>query len=80
MATDFDLDCVEQIFTHFGYTFTNLNRELLRLSLVAAGSEEDNHDGNRRLARVGEALIGLVVIQGGYEMLLSRGKYNATRN
>lgn len=73
MTDTFDLDCVEQMFERLGYQFTN--RELVRLSLTAAGAESSNHDGNRRLALVGQAIINLVVIYDGYGDLLSRGRY-----
>lgn len=52
MATQTDADAVEKT---IGYSFRS--KEYLVQALTAAGAEEDNHDGNRKLAHLGGAVI-----------------------
>lgn len=70
MATAIHMRIVEDV---FGYTFAD--QSYLRLALTAAGAEEDNWDGNRRLAMVGEAALQLAVLDVGYQEGASRGKH-----
>jgi dsRNA-specific ribonuclease len=43
-----------------GHPFTTI--ELLEQALTAAGAEEENYDGNRKLAQMGEILLECVVV------------------
>ncbi|KAJ6787652.1 hypothetical protein PWT90_06887 [Aphanocladium album] len=73
-----NIDWVDQTLGNLGYTFRD--RELIRLSITAAGADEANHDGNRRLALVGQAVVNLVVIHGGYQHLLPREGLNTMQS
>lgn len=53
-----------------GYQFEQKN--ILKLALTAAGAEETNHDGNRKLAQLGEALIESVLVDKAYSEGSSR--------
>lgn len=53
-----------------GYQFEQ--ESILTLALTAAGAEETNHDGNRRLAQLGEALIESVLVDKAYSEGSSR--------
>ena len=55
-----------------GYEFGS--KDLLKLSLTAAGADSENHDGNRRLAQLGQFVLQLAVADEGFEMTNSRGK------
>lgn len=69
MATLLDFSEVELA---IGYIFKQKN--LLKLSLTAAGAEVDNHDGNRNLAKFGQTAIHFVIAGKGYEASLPPGK------
>jgi dsRNA-specific ribonuclease len=43
-----------------GYTFKNISH--LEQALTAAGAEEENYDGNRKLAQLGEAVMQCIVV------------------
>ena len=60
-----------------GYNFNKI--EYLELALTAAGAEEENHDGNRKLAQLGEALLECVVMDKAFTEGASRSK-SQTRN
>ena len=70
MATDPHVALVEEA---IGYTFRR--KCLLRLALTAAGADPENHDGNRKLASVGQAASRLAICDKGYEISWPRGKY-----
>lgn len=71
----FNIHCVEQMFDFLGHQFAN--RELVRLALTAAGADSANHDGNRQLAFLGQAVMSLVAVNGSYGNVSSRGQYSA---
>ncbi|KAJ5471917.1 hypothetical protein N7539_008486 [Penicillium diatomitis] len=56
MATQLDATVVQVI---IDYSFRNT--EHLMQALTAAGAEEDNHDGNRRLAHLGSTLLRFIL-------------------
>lgn len=68
MATEMHRSIVEMA---VGYEFTVKSH--LKLALTSAGAEEDNHDGNRKLALIGEAAAQLAAVNSGYEKAASRG-------
>ena len=43
-----------------GYTFTDVSH--LVQALTAAGAEEENYDGNRKLAQLGESVMQCIVL------------------
>jgi dsRNA-specific ribonuclease len=43
-----------------GYTYKQINLGVQ--ALTAAGADETNHDGNRRLAQLGESLIEFILV------------------
>ena len=61
MATDDDIFWVQLI---IGYNFQRV--EYLKLALTAAGADEKNHDGNRKLAQLGESLIESILLDNAY--------------
>ena len=63
---------VLQLQEHIGYSFKKPS--LLQLALTAAGAEETNYDGNRRLAQLGESLITAVLCNTAFSKGVSRGK------
>ncbi len=69
MAGIADMVKVEQI---IGYDFGK--KDFLKLSLTAAGADPGNHDGNRKLAQLGQSALQLAVADEGYEVSNSRGK------
>lgn len=68
MATDTHVRRVEEI---IGYSFKTPN--YLVQALTAAGADEQNHDGNRKLAQLGESLIEFVVLDNAYTAEVTRG-------
>ena len=68
MATEHHLAVIQQV---IHYTFKC--KDLLKLALTAAGAEEFKPDGNRKLARVGQAVLLLVIADRGYENSETRG-------
>jgi len=69
MATSVDIDRAEQI---IGYPFKD--KGLIALALIAAGAEELNHDGNRKLALFGEQLLQFLISWSGFKNGATRGK------
>lgn len=69
MATQADAKQVEAVIR---YTFRS--RDHLLQALTAAGAEEDNHDGNRKLALLGNNLIRFMLSFAVYETTSSRSK------
>lgn len=69
MATQTDADVVENI---IGYFFRS--REYLVQALTAAGAEEDNHDGNRKLSHLGGNVIRFTLSFVAFETMPSRSK------
>jgi dsRNA-specific ribonuclease len=67
MATQADASVVENI---IGYSFRSRNH--LVQALTAAGAEEDNHDGNRKLALLGGNLIRFSLSFVAFETIPSR--------
>lgn len=61
-----------------GHTFPD--KAILKLALTSAGAEEDNHDGNRGLARIGNTVLQLVVDTSGYKNKGSRSEYICLEN
>ncbi len=55
-----------------GYTFNRI--EYLEQALTAAGAEEENYDGNRKLAQLGESLLHCVVLDKALTDGLSRSR------
>jgi len=70
MATEDHVAQVEMIIDHH---FRSKNH--LREALTAAGSEDDNHDGNRRLAHVGDNSIRYTLSLVAYEVFTSRSRH-----
>ena len=62
--------CIVQ--QNIGHQFRD--KELLELALTAAGADERNHDGNRKLAWVGQAAIQLAVATTGFQDSATLGK------
>ncbi|KAL2782437.1 hypothetical protein BJX66DRAFT_320732 [Aspergillus keveii] len=64
MATDTDISTVERV---IGYRFKR--RSLICQALTAAGAEEDNYDGNRKLSQIGashvDVLLGVMLFDTG---------------
>jgi dsRNA-specific ribonuclease len=71
MATQEDIRRVEH---YIGYPFKD--RDYLKQALTAAGADEDNHDGNRKLAQLGKTVTELALTFIGYETTGDRGKHN----
>jgi len=69
MATLVDINRAERI---IGYPFKN--NGLITLALTAAGAEELNHDGNRKLALFGEKLLQFLISWSGFQNGATRGK------
>lgn len=69
MATDTEVKLVEDI---IGYEFQAKGH--LTQALTAAGAEEVNHDGNRKLAQLGTSLIEFLSIYIGFQANATRGK------
>lgn len=69
VATQTTMDDIEKA---IDYRFNN--KALLQLALTAAGANEDNPNGNRTLARVGQGVVQLVVAGVGFEIAASQGK------
>lgn len=57
---------------NIGYTFTRI--EYLELALTTAGTIEENYDGNRKLAQMGEILLELVAVDKAHAEGQSRSK------
>ncbi|KAL8634913.1 MAG: hypothetical protein Q9226_009413 [Calogaya cf. arnoldii] len=53
------------------YRFSQFDN--LELALTAAGADEGNHDGNRRMAQMGEKLIEFLLAEAAYAAGASRG-------
>jgi dsRNA-specific ribonuclease len=70
MATEEHAIVVEHA---IGHSFQS-KRSLLLQALTAAGAEEDNWDGNRKLAQLGTALTEFLLVYLGYEAQVSRGE------
>lgn len=68
MATERDRNLVEQAIGHQFH-----DQELLKKAMTAAGAEVDDHDGNRHLASVGQAVLRLVIADSGYTKVMLRG-------
>ena len=64
------LYCIEQI---VGYTFRN-SQGLVR-ALTAAGVNERDYEGNRRLAQLGNSLIGTAILNSAYTSGVTRGNF-----
>lgn len=54
------------------YNFRSIN--FLVLALTAAGADESNPDGNRKLAQLGELLIELLIADDAFTVGFSRGE------
>lgn len=54
------------------YSFRSIS--FLVLALTAAGADEGNHDGNRKLAQLGELLIELLLADNAFTAGFSRGE------
>lgn len=54
------------------YYFTRT--DLLPLALTSAGATKENHDGNRKLANMGTALIHFLMFYIGFKADTSRSK------
>lgn len=66
-----DTDNMNDVEAKIDYHFEE--RDILRQALTAAGAEQGNHDGNRRLALMGQAVMQLLISETGYEKSTSRG-------
>jgi hypothetical protein len=69
MATDTEVKLVEDIIR---YKFQA--QEHLIQALTAAGAEDENHDGNRKLAQLGTSLIEFLSVYIGFQANITRGK------
>lgn len=58
-----------------GYNFTDIRH--LQQALTAAGAEEKNYDGNRRLALLGEAVLQCIVVDKAHREGASRSRPQA---
>ncbi len=63
---------IAQVQIILGYRFSDF--ENLELALTAAGADEANHDGNRRMAQMGEKLIEFLLAEAAYAAGASRGE------
>ena len=54
------------------YRFRSIS--LLLLALTAAGADDRIHDGNRKMAQLGESLIELLLAENAFTAGRSRGK------
>lgn len=70
MATDRHVSIVEQIIS---YTFET--KDHLVIALTAADVDEQNHDGNRRLAQVGEDFFDFRMVGYAFDAQATRGNY-----
>jgi dsRNA-specific ribonuclease len=70
MATTQNVRFVEE---RIGYVF--VDKDTLRRALIAAGAEEENPDGNRKLANVGTSLVEFLTIYIGFEAGTTRGRH-----
>lgn len=70
MLTDVHIHQVEEI---IGYTFKDTS--YLVQALTAAGADEQNYDGNRRMAQLGESLIATAVLDNAFTVGLTRGDF-----
>ena len=61
-----------QVQVILGYRFSEF--ENLELALTAASTDEANHNGNRRMAQMGEKLIEFLLAEAVYAAGASRGK------
>jgi dsRNA-specific ribonuclease len=69
MATEAHIALVEGILR---YEFRE--KLLLAQALTAAGAEQENYDGNRKLAQLGTALIDFLSVYVGFEARVTRGE------
>ena len=63
---------ISRIQRAIGYQFKQVSR--LTLALTAAGAEETNYDGNRKLAQLGEVLIESALVDKAYSEGSSRSQ------
>lgn len=68
MSTDLHVRYVEEV---IGYTFKSSN--YLIQALTAAGVDDQNYDGNRSMAQLGESLIETVVLDNAFTVGATRG-------
>lgn len=73
MVPDTHVRHVESI---IDYHFCEAN--YLVKALTAAGVDEYNHDGNRKLAQLGDFIIKLVLVDNSFNAGDGRGKYSWT--
>jgi dsRNA-specific ribonuclease len=71
MATETHVRTVEEM---IGYRFRE--KRYLACALTAAGAEEENYDGNRKLANLGTALIQFISVYIGFEANATRSKHS----
>jgi dsRNA-specific ribonuclease len=69
MATDTDINTVERV---IGYRFKR--RSLISQALTAAGAEEDNYDGNRKLSQIGASHVDVLLAFLLFDTGVNRGK------
>ena len=71
MAVDIPIRMVEDI---IGYRFKE--KRHIASALTSAGAEEENYDGNRKLANLGTALIQFISVYIGFEANATRSKHS----
>lgn len=72
MATDQYLRVARGI---IGYQWND--ERFLKICLTAAGADEQNHDGNRALAQMGDAALQFLIVESGSNKAVSRGELGA---
>ena len=70
MATDTHIRHMEKV---IGYTFKST--DYLVQALTAAGADDRNYDGNRKMAQLGASLIGTVIFDNAITAGATRGDY-----
>jgi metal-responsive CopG/Arc/MetJ family transcriptional regulator len=76
MTSDANAQAVENI---IGYKFRNSRNDLIK-ALTAAGAQEDDWDGNRKLAQFGTALCEFLLSYLAFEAGVPRGMAQSTSN
>jgi len=74
MDADWDR-CAKLTFIEDLIHYVFRSRDLLELALTAAGAEENNHDGNRKLGQLGVSLLEFFSVLVGFKSNRTRGTH-----